>query len=95
MKTIDELIELLEEARDEVGGDAEVRLAFQPSWPLAFKVDGVALQAEINDYEREEYDDEEEDGDGQSENVVWIVEGGHPSEPSSPYAPRGAWECVR
>jgi hypothetical protein len=32
--TVQELIELLEELAEEVGEDAEVRVATQPSWPL-------------------------------------------------------------
>jgi hypothetical protein len=32
--TIDELIELAEEARDDLGGDAQVRVALQPSYPI-------------------------------------------------------------
>jgi hypothetical protein len=32
--TIDELIALAKEAREDLGGDAEVRIASQPGWPL-------------------------------------------------------------
>ena len=32
--TIDELMELASEARENLGGDAEVRIASQPGWPL-------------------------------------------------------------
>ena len=32
--TIDELIERLEDYRDELGGDAEVRLMTQSNWPF-------------------------------------------------------------
>lgn len=31
---IDQLIEQLEDARDDMGGETEVRVAYQPSWPL-------------------------------------------------------------
>ena len=33
--TIDELIELAAEAREDLGGDAQVRIAYQPGYPCA------------------------------------------------------------
>jgi len=87
--TVRELIELLEE----YDGDYEVLLAHQPSWPLQFTVSHVISHEEIleNNY------DEDEDEESEPEDVVYIVEGGHPGgygkngRPFSPYAPRGAW----
>lgn len=38
MMTLDQLIETLEEYREERGGDTEVLLATQPNWPLAFHI---------------------------------------------------------
>ena len=35
--TIGELIEQLEEMKEQVGGDTEIRYALQPSWPFEFK----------------------------------------------------------
>ena len=32
--TLDQLIEELEDAREDLGGDAEVRIAYQPNWPI-------------------------------------------------------------
>jgi hypothetical protein len=32
--TIDELIELAQDAREDLGGDAQVRIAYQPGYPL-------------------------------------------------------------
>jgi|HubBroStandDraft_1064217.scaffolds.fasta_scaffold167169_2 hypothetical protein len=32
--TIDELIEVATEAREDLGGDAQVRIAYQPGYPL-------------------------------------------------------------
>ena len=32
--TIDELIELAPDAREDLGGDAQVRIAYQPGYPL-------------------------------------------------------------
>lgn len=42
--TIDELITLAEEAREDLGGGAQVRIAFQPGWPLR-----PALSCDIED----------------------------------------------
>ena len=40
--TIDELIERLEEYRDNLGGDAEVRLMTQQHWPFENEITGLA-----------------------------------------------------
>ena len=47
--TIDELIERLEEYRDELGGGTEVRLMTQQNWPFENEIVGLASGAEIND----------------------------------------------
>jgi hypothetical protein len=39
--TLDELIERLEEIRDEVGGDATVRGVLQPNYPLIARIDAI------------------------------------------------------
>ena len=67
--TIDEMIERLEEYRDAIGGDAEVRLMTQQQWPFENEIDGLASGEEIND--RDDGDDEDVDND----RVVFIVEG--------------------
>ncbi len=67
--TIDELIQRLEEYRDDLGGDAEVRLMTQQNWPFENEIVGLASGEEINDPD----DDEDEDVDDDS--VVFIVEG--------------------
>ena len=43
--TIDELIGRLEEYRDELGGDAEVRLMTQQNWPFENGIFGLASGA--------------------------------------------------
>ena len=68
--TINELIERLEYYRDEIGGDAEVRLMTQSNWPFENGIFGLASGAEIND-ERDTHDD----GDVESDDVVYICEG--------------------
>ena len=67
--TIDELIQRLEEYRDALGGEAEVRLMTQQNWPFENEIVGLASGEEINEPE----DDEDEDVDEDS--VVFIVEG--------------------
>jgi hypothetical protein len=67
--TIDELIQRLEEYRDVLGGDADVRLMTQQHWPFENDVFGVVSGAELND--RNDGEDEDVDDD----RVVFIVEG--------------------
>jgi len=67
--TIDELIERLEEYRDAIGGEAEVRLMTQENWPFENEVVGLASGEEINE------PDDGEDEDLDEDNVVFIVEG--------------------
>ena len=79
--TVRDLIEYLEAYDD----DAEVRLATQPEWPLAFQIASVMGADEISaesDYPDEEPTEAEEP-------IVWIASGSHPSD--NPSAPGGAW----
>lgn len=52
--TIAQLIEELEEQREEFGGDTEVRLMTQPNYPFEQRLDGVTTLAAINEYRGEE-----------------------------------------
>ena len=71
--TIDELIGRLEEYRDELGGDAEVRLMTQSNWPFENGIVGLASGAEINDAGEQE--DPSDDGDVEADDVVYLCEG--------------------
>jgi hypothetical protein len=82
--TVNELIERLQEVAEGGSGDRELRLAFQPSWPLQFTIGGVA--------EPEDASPDEDQVDAAS--VIYIVEGNHPSN-DSPYAPAWAFETAR
>lgn len=82
--TIDQLIERLEEYRDVLGGDTEVRLMTQQNWPFENSIRGVCSDEEMNEEEEEEEDDKEK------ENVVYIVEGGQLG-----YGDKRAWEVVQ
>lgn len=71
--TVRELIEILQEH----DGDAPVRIATQPSWPLAHLIGNVVSAGPEDD----EYDEE---------SIVWISTGEHPQD--SPHAPSGAFD---
>ena len=99
--TINDLIDALTDARYELGGDAHVRIGHQPSWPLCEVVDAVrVLAAEEVEMPPEELSPEEEaeraeqmlDDQRRNPRVCWIVAGGHPPPPESPYAPEGLWD---
>ena len=85
--TIDELIERLEEYRDEIGGDAEVRLMTQSNWPFENDIFGLASGQEINDAADE--DDPNDDGDVDADQVVYICEGEQLC-----YGTKQAWEVA-
>ncbi len=84
--TIDDLIAELEEARETLGGDAEVRVAYQPNWPLRGTIARVTV-AEFDDpyAEGETAPGQEKDG-----KLLWIAVGSAPYD-ENPYGPRWAW----
>ena len=82
--TINELIERLEEYRDDLGGEAEVRLMTQQNWPFENGIVGLASREEINDSA-----DDEGMADGSPEPVVFIVEG-----QQCCYGTKRAWEVA-
>ena len=82
--TIDELIERLEEYRDQLGGECEVRLMTQQSWPFENRIAGLASGEEIND-EGEDPDD----ADIENEQVIFIVDGGQLG-----YGSKRAWDVA-
>jgi hypothetical protein len=85
--TINELIERLEEYRDEIGGDAEVRLMTQQNWPFENTIYGLASGVEINDTSDE--DDPEDDGDVDEDAILYIVEGSQLG-----YGTKRAWDAA-
>ena len=85
--TIDELIERLEDYRDEIGGDAEVRLMTQSNWPFENDIFGLASGQEIND--EADDDDSNDDGDVDADQVVYICEGQQLC-----YGTKRAWEAA-
>jgi len=51
--TINELITLLTEMKDEHGEDAEVRLMTQQNWPFENRIAGVTSNVEMKDFDEE------------------------------------------
>jgi hypothetical protein len=82
--TLNDLIERLEEYRDELGGQCEVRLMTQQNWPFENWIAGLASGQEINDQE-----DDEDHEDVDTDQVVYIVEGGQIG-----YGSKRAWEVA-
>ena len=83
--TLNDLIERLEEYRDQLGEDAEVRLMTQQNWPFENAITGLVSGAEINDADDEDQDDE----DVEIDQVVYIVEGQQLG-----YGSKRAWELA-
>ena len=71
---LDTLIEILNDYREEFGGDAEVRLMTQQNWPFENRVCGVTSGRDMN--EADDDDEGDDDQDVADENIVYIVEGG-------------------
>ncbi len=59
---LDTLIEILNDYREEFGGDAEVRLMTQQNWPFENRICGVTSGRDMNDAS----DDEDEDDDAKT-----------------------------
>lgn len=92
--TINELISMLEDYRDEIGGDAEVRLMTQQNWPFENSIHGLVSGNQINeatneDEDEDEGDDDEYEGDVEDDGVLYIVEGRQLG-----YGTKLAWEVV-
>ena len=85
--TIDDLIERLEQYREEMGGSTEVRLMTQQNWPFENTVAGICSGEEINGaFDGQDPDD---DGDVDEENVVYLVEGTQIG-----YGTKRAWDVI-
>lgn len=85
--TVNDLLALLEEAEQDGLGDAEVRIATQPNWPLQFRLGGIALRSDAL------MDDPDDEPTEEQPEIVYLVEGGQCRD--TPYAPRGIWDNVR
>lgn len=107
--TLSELIDqltALQEAHE--GQDPEVRIAYQPSWPLRAKIANVRALTGDDAPDEEELElarelvaagDEEADGFAAAQAmledhppVVWLAASDAAPWNESPYAPRSAWD---
>jgi len=82
--TISQLIELLEDYREEFGDDIEMRLMTQQSWPFENSICGLTSGREMNET------DDDDDQDVADEQILYIVEGGQLG-----YGSKRAWETCR
>jgi hypothetical protein len=90
-----ELIEKLEEIRDDLAGpgvdlsDVEVLAGIQPTWPITALVLGAVSGEVVADYADGEINDE-------ARKAVWLVtDGVHHSSKIPAYAPKALWDAVR
>lgn len=94
--TIDQLIAALEEAREMAprGGDTEVRVAYQPNYPIAGTIQAVSV-ADPYDLDDEAIEagvtERELDLDGH-DGKLWIGVGSMPYN-ENPYGPQFAWSA--
>ena len=88
--TLDTLIEILNDYREEFGGDAEVRLMTQQNWPFENRICGVTSGRDMNEADDEDADADDDDQDVAEDHKVYIVEGGQIC-----YGSKRAWETCR
>ena len=81
---LDTLIEILNDYREDHGGEVEVRLMTQQNWPFENRICGITSGQEMNDA------GDDDDQDVADENIVYIVEGGQIC-----YGSKRAWETFR
>lgn len=86
--TLETLIEILNDYREEFGGAAEVRLMTQQNWPFENRICGVTCGREMNRVNEEEEEDDIQDV--ADDNTIYIVEGGQIC-----YGSKRAWETYR
>jgi hypothetical protein len=88
--TIDELIELAGEAREDLGGDAQVRIAWQPGWPLRGQLQCVTIPPST-DPDDLYAADEQASGQQNDGTFLWLAAGDDLPDGENPYAPQWAW----
>jgi len=87
--TIDELIELAQDAREDLGGDAQVRIACQPGYPLRAAL-RCATVPPSTDPSGLYGPDETAAGQQDDGTFLWLATGDLPDR-ENPYAPEWAW----
>jgi len=87
--TIDQLIELAVEAREDLGGDAQVRIAYQRGYPVRAALQYVTVPPSTDPAEL--YGpDETAAGQQNDDTFLWLAAGDLPDR-ENPYAPGWAW----
>jgi hypothetical protein len=87
--TIDQLIDLAVEAREDLGGGAQVRIAYQRSYPLRAALQYVTVPFSTDPAEL--YGpDETAAGQQHDGTFLWLAAGDLPDR-ENPYAPGWAW----
>jgi hypothetical protein len=87
--TIDQLIELAVEAREDLGGDAQVRIACQRGYPLRAALQYVTVPPSTDPAEL--YGPDETAAGQQNDGTfLWLAAGDLPDR-ENPYAPGWAW----
>ena len=82
---LDDLIERLEDLRNQLGGDTEVRLMTQQNWPFENAIHGMTTAAQMVESEP---DDEDPTPAAEVAKVVYIVEGDQLG-----YGSKAAWDA--
>jgi hypothetical protein len=87
--TIDELIKLAEDAREDLGGGAQIRIAYQPGYPLRAALHCVTVPPSTSPSDL--YGpDETAAGQQDDGTFLWLATGDLPDR-ENPYAPGWAW----
>jgi len=87
--TIDQLIELAVEAREDLGGDAQVRIAYQRGYPLRATLQYATVPFSTDPAELYS-PDETAAGQQHDGTFLWLAAGDLPDR-ENPYAPGWAW----
>jgi hypothetical protein len=86
--TIDQLIELAQDARQDLGGDAQVRIAYQRGYPQRAALQYVTVPPGTGPADL--YGPGETAGQQHDGMFLWLAAGDLPDR-ENPYAPRWAW----
>ncbi|WP_442508703.1 hypothetical protein SH528x_000232 [Novipirellula sp. SH528] len=87
---ISQLIELLEDYREQHGEECEVRLMTQQNWPFENRISGVTSGMEMNEASEDDPSEYFDNQDVAEDATVYIVEGGQIC-----YGSKRAWETAR
>lgn len=89
---IDELIALAEEARDDLGGDARVRIEAQLGYPVRAALASVTIPSSADPADLCA-SDEQAPGQQNDGLFLWLAAGEVP-DGENPYAPAWAWNAA-